>query len=998
MNHMFLFDNRDHELLKIVNEVFNKQPYHEFTKSVFYEYFHPLGIMEMAESRGLNLAYCVAYLLHSLEGEKVNDRLKALRSLRDEVLSFGTTLQINTARVLLQIMKEIIKAYGDHVKQFELAHDFRVATSGKPRIIRKKLKQYQLIEMPEEWNQVSFDDHVHDAGTKGRKTPTHLIMDAWIKGIKRLRVVYYNYIQPKFAAELIEAANIMNIKVRIGVEYSARFRNRYITITWVPRGFKDTQSFFCFLADNSVSSFMEHGKKVSIYKQNYVMQLLDEYNNKHRHDIAKKYSINLDPVEDHEFLSFVREGEASIVHLAEFLHKKIIYSAKLSVNELRNNNSDENSENLNNADELIKEINLLDPETIRINYLTPEKNPEIIDVESINDNDPQLPSLLKLSAYEILSYITNLRSSYRITLNISKLKVEDVIEILYDCEGVITRIEIFNLKDYASGNTSHIAEINELQQAINSGSVIKLKKIINQIIIKVQNSQYPDKENRLLKLHTILHDIDTFRSMYKGRVLKARIGSDSTSRTSRMYGMGFAIIDSLTNRVRNNIQRNSNKIIPIRITPYYRKTYKLVTERSEFENKILKLINKVTFLKFLFYKCEKDWFVEDIAEIDKTGNILILGGVQKNYSNNINIEPEKTNETNLKFSWKYLRTTYKNIIKVVLGFIPAFLTFILTNDWWLLAYFGAFIWFGITGIRNIIQSVLGGGGFRRSPLLRWNDYVSWDRITDSLLYTGFSVPLLDLIVKTLILDNCFNITTSSSPVLLYTIMAISNGIYLSSHNAFRGLPKGAIFGNFFRSVASIPIAIIFNYIAGNIFFVVGLKEADFLQKSAAIISKAASDCVAGIIEGTADRYENIKRRRRDYKTMLNQLFNAYSQLEIMFPDIQTLEILNSPKTIVKSNNVEAIDQGKIIIITSLDLLYFWMYQPRARSVLKSIIQKLSPEEKEILIKTQSILLWQRQISQLFINGFVGRKFSKALAFYLNRCEEYINALKKFHNL
>ena len=66
---------------------------------------------------------------------------------------------------------------------------------------------------------------------------------------------------------------------------------------------------------------------------------------------------------------------------------------------------------------------------------------------------------------------------------------------------------------------------------------------------------------------------------------------------------------------------------------------------------------------------------------------------------------------------------------------PAFLTFALTKDWWVLAYLGAFIWFGITGLRNILQSVLGGGGFRRSRLLNWNDYISWTRITDSLLFT-----------------------------------------------------------------------------------------------------------------------------------------------------------------------------------------------------------------------------------------------------------------------
>jgi hypothetical protein len=54
---------------------------------------------------------------------------------------------------------------------------------GQPRIVRKQLLRYHLLEMPEEWNQVTCDDHVHDVNTKGRKSSTHLIMDAWIKGI-----------------------------------------------------------------------------------------------------------------------------------------------------------------------------------------------------------------------------------------------------------------------------------------------------------------------------------------------------------------------------------------------------------------------------------------------------------------------------------------------------------------------------------------------------------------------------------------------------------------------------------------------------------------------------------------------------------------------------------------------------------------------------------------------------------------------------------------------
>ena len=85
-----------------------------------------------------------------------------------------------------------------------------MASSGKPRIVRAELEKYHLLEMPEEWNQLAFDHHVHDANTKGRKSPTHLVMDAWIKGVRFLTVVYYNYVEPKVAEELLEAATILD--------------------------------------------------------------------------------------------------------------------------------------------------------------------------------------------------------------------------------------------------------------------------------------------------------------------------------------------------------------------------------------------------------------------------------------------------------------------------------------------------------------------------------------------------------------------------------------------------------------------------------------------------------------------------------------------------------------------------------------------------------------------------------------------------------------------
>lgn len=67
----------------------------------------------------------------------------------------------------------------------------------------------------------------------------------------------------------------------------------------------------------------------------------------------------------------------------------------------------------------------------------------------------------------------------------------------------------------------------------------------------------------------------------------------------------------------------------------------------------------------------------------------------------------------------------------------------LTQNWWVLAWFGALIWFSITGIRNIIQAVIAGGGFQKGARIDWKSLINWSRVSDSLMYTGMSVVLLE---------------------------------------------------------------------------------------------------------------------------------------------------------------------------------------------------------------------------------------------------------------
>ncbi|WP_319762705.1 hypothetical protein [Maridesulfovibrio sp.] len=1004
------FDKLDYQLLQIVDDVLKRGPESRAFRSLLAEYMHPHGIKEMAAPQGLRIAYAVISLLGSFENGIAHDRLKALRSLRDEVfLSSSGYYRKNTARVLLQIMKKMVRPGNSELSRLKLAHDFRMISAGSPRRIRKELAKYHLVEMPEEWNQYAFDHHVHDANTKGRKSPTHLIMDAWIKGIRKLKVVYYNYVRPEVLEELLEAGSILDLEVRVSIELSARFRNKFVRFTWEPNVLSDSSSYHNFLEKKQVADFFEQGREVSRYQQKYVFDVLEEFNNKHRENISKQLKFKLPILDLEEFLVFVGTGQPSILHLGRFIHNKLAGYAKSKCD----------AENCETKDQFIPEQNaLMQTFTVRriINeYLIPERNPQVNNPAEPHA-DTELPALLRCNINELMTRLLHIHPSSKFTLNLAGLTAQDTLELLYDGGGMISHIEAFNLNDAYKevtegensteqqstqliGQKKHYRLIGKLQKALNEDSVITLKSAIREIIY-----DYDDQLERLKKekpgdteilfamqerkpeLVEILSDLEKFHRIYRKRSLKSRIGSGSTGQAKHRHGMGFVVLDTLPVRARKPFYRNVCGEGSTRIPASGLMTKSIKT-------KVGRLGSEISRMSEDKGKRWVEWSLDSFRiHAGKPGNIGTLGG--------LNLQPENSTDCvreaeTLEKPWTYLNTNIKNTAKVLLGFIPAFLTFFLTKDWWLLSYFGAVIWFAITGSRNIIQSVLGGGGLRRSPLLPWNSLVSWSRISDSLLYTGFSVPLLDYLTKTLLLDNTLGVTTSTDPILLYSVMGLANGIYLSTHNAIRGLPKGATVGNFFRSILAIPVAVALSGLIGALLGMAGIPDATgILQKWAAIISKFASDGVAAFIEGLADRQANIKSRMSGYRMKIAQLFSVFSKLDLIFPEEDVLEMLQAPKIMMRTLNKEARDLEKLIIVNALDLMYFWFYQPRSRKALSIIRQSMSREEWLIFYRSQLILKRHKEISQVFVDGLVGKNFSKALSFYLDQSPQYLADMEK----
>ena len=124
------YDQRDYKLIEIVNSVYNEPKTLGYTGKLLYPFFHPLGIKELAESRGLRAAYATVHLMDSIESGDITNRLEALAGLKDDLVdTVGGPMPKNTSRVLLQIMKDLVRAKGEPEHQLKLV---RVRQAGLP--------------------------------------------------------------------------------------------------------------------------------------------------------------------------------------------------------------------------------------------------------------------------------------------------------------------------------------------------------------------------------------------------------------------------------------------------------------------------------------------------------------------------------------------------------------------------------------------------------------------------------------------------------------------------------------------------------------------------------------------------------------------------------------------------------------------------------------------------------------------------------------------------
>lgn len=969
------FDRQDHELADMVRR-FAAVRKGGATIPQWNAALHPHGIIEMTTSHSMRIAHALITLLDSLEAEDKTLRLQALNRLHTEVLHCsGSALRYNTSRVLIQLMKDLIRS-SENEERLMLAHDFHTAARGVPRVVRALLQRYRLLEMPEAWNQQTFDHHVHDANTKGRKNPTHLVMDAWIKGIRFLTVIYYNRVPDDAVEELLQAARCMEMTVRIGIEFRTAHRGRFVDFVWSPLDCDDPERFRALLAQPRFAALMQDYAPVNVWRQEHTLALLDVWNARHAADAAARFDLpRLEPLDREAFHHFVGERLPMPVHLAEY----ILHCLREA--------------GANSPTAKMDALNALGVGEVVELWLTPEANPEVLFPLKPH---PSMPAIMQRGPKPLLEHLRELPRS-QVILSLAGLSPADVLELLWLGQGGITHLELFNLRGWLHGHLEHMDEINRLQLAINEGSVPALKHVIQDIV--AADARIAENADRQETFLLVQRNLRPFQRLYELSPLGTRIGTDSTSGADGTPGMGLAFISTLPARARRiavrDTARDASHDLQERIRlPIRTKIYRTVRYHDDEHHagSVVRLLRRVPGLSGLGFRKEREWGLEKITtQVCAEGNLIALGGVQGR-------APERVRHVH-DLPWlgrlRYLNARVANFWKILMGFLPAQWAFYQADSWWFLVWFGALIWFFVTGVRNVIQAVVSAGGLRRTLLLSWKHHVHWNRIADSLFYTGFSVLLLELWVRKWLLQDTFSITVADNAVLVYSAMAIFNGFYVALHNVVRGFPREAVVGNLFRSLFAIPVAFIFGEALFHIFAFTGAADPlTLVQTCAAITSKCASDTVAGLIEGLADRNQYLKQRRWDYSTKLRQIYANYEQQELLFARKNVESYLERPEELWRMVHGKNPEVAAEALVNMLDMQYFWYYQPQAQPSFRRCMHSLSDTERHIVQGMKNLLFLKKEISESIINGLLGNHFAPALAFYLANYENYLKTMDK----
>jgi hypothetical protein len=717
---------------------------------------HPAGFVRELSKRRITIVESYLIIIRYLESEQHRERIHALKLLEEQTFhSKNITMPLNTARVQLALMKEAIKSRDNKRRQLELLHDFTVSSYGQPSVIRSYLDEMGIIELPETGQRIAeldmgWDLHVHDNSSYGRKTPSQLVIDAFIKGISHITVAFNQLTSRANIEEVLAAGDILGVRVHIGAEFSLQAQgHRFHFMSLLPpiRTREELTGFF--QRNEAVLRFFTEGlTRNQESRIASIRALIDNYNAVHLPTLnsgyaeASVYSLPaldlaaVDEIVPLEGLNRMHLGELLYAQWKPVLLKRVLL-AKSKLNNARaelqrGSISQWDYANLESRYQALRDTyTKLNPETLRSQYFGFQQISEY-------------PTVFSDMA-EVCGRLKSAGGSIKI-LHPLEHGLDAAYEILLANAGWIDYVEVYNMYDSINRSVDDIIRFSRFVNILNSGR--------------------PELVRPFLEGHDIAVSDDQLARIVAGvaaRPLVAVCGSDSTGRSSTIPGMGFIFQSRL-------------------IGPHRRRYVERHFSLPEFVSRII---------------AARGSFVTPEAEAGPHDPVISMGKSTHFVPNRIGDETD-VSPIPLDHAVRYLNPVLRNLFYVGVGFTVATIT---------IGWQYALVWFGITSLRHVIVDLVARRGSRvREWSLREIDFRN---IARSLFWTGFSVPILAFVKAEFDLLWPLGAFGPTYQFAKFFFIAFVNGLYLMAHNRLRGFEKGVAGANFFRTILSWPFASLF---------------------------------------------------------------------------------------------------------------------------------------------------------------------------------------------
>lgn len=793
-------------------------------KVSYYLRSHPGGYLREIYKRRISIAESYIKIAHALESSAYEERLDALETLVQ--LSFHSkniAMPLNTARVQIALMKEAIKRKGNRRRQLEILSDFTIASFGQGPVIRKMLRELNLVEVPEEGRSLKdldlgWDNHVHDSMSEGRKTPCQVLLDAFVKGISSVTLVYYDITEPQIIKESLVAGRILGIDVRIGIEFSVGKSKQRLHYKYLPGHFATPDEFFKFFKDNSnlLDVFIDGLKKNAENRKVVIDTIMKHFNDTHIVRLNQGYEdmahLCMKPVTLSDLKKHVSSGQYSRIHLGELIYSQLLETSYKRVLYLRTQYQvAKNKKKIGlisqwELDQLTSQY-----ETVRRYY--EDMSPERLNEKFLEDRAQVDYDSAFLEEDNIFPQLIACGGEIKF-IHPLQIGMKNAVTTLIKNHKFITRVETFNNTDSSRRNPNELILFNKFIEIINNKSYAELQRFLTEWKI----SDLPEE--------TILAALNHYHEI----PVVPKCGSDATGRDPKIPGMGFI----------------KSKSIPPGGRKWFVATHAIIP--APISSLILGEGRPLP---------DAQW--NKLSEDER--HIVLMGSKKQRRKNLIGDESEEE-AISLPRYMKYLNPWIKNFFRVAIGILPAYYTFYTQFSSKTMGLAFAGLWFAITFLRNIIVDLVAAHGLDVKEW-SWND-INFENTFQSLFWTGWSVPILNEVklgFDALWLMGGF-VSTVLKDIVKFFFICVANGTYIYSHNTLRNFDDKVKKANFFRTVMAWPFATL------------TAPLGDFFNIPSIVQAKIWSDTIAAFIEGTGKFTQRIVIRKRDLTEIMPNLASA----------------------------------------------------------------------------------------------------------------------------